>query len=248
MSTPAPSRPRARPRRPRNPPTAPRHLPDVQARADGFRRIAGVDEAGRGPWAGPVVATAVMLHVPRLSVRIDDSKRLTPLQRTRAFHTILEHADVGVGIVCAEEIDQLNILQATLSAMRQAVDDLPQAPDLILVDGPMSPPVSIPCRPIIRGDQRSYVIGCASIMAKVLRDRLMEFYHDLTPDYAFKQHKGYGTALHAERLRALGPSVFHRRSFRPVAEAAKNRNVSIFFRKSTGYFATKYPVLFPERK
>ncbi len=163
------------------------------------------------------MATAVILHVPRLSVRIDDSKRLTPLQRTRAFHTILEHADVGFGIVCAGEIDQLNILQATLSAMRQAVNDLPQAPDLILVDGPMSPPVSIPCRPFIRGDQHSYVIGCASIMAKVLRDRLMEFYHDLTPDYAFNQHKGYGTALHAERLRAFGPSVFHRRSFAPVA-------------------------------
>ncbi len=192
--------------------------PDDQARADGFHRIAGVDEAGRGPWAGPVVAAAVILRTPRLPVRIDDSKRLTPAQRARAFHVIRNHASVGFGIVCADEIDRRNILQATLLAMQQAMEDLPVPPELFLIDGPIVPRSAIPCRPVVHGDRRSYVIGCASIMAKVLRDRLMEFYHELAPHYALDRHKGYGTALHAQRLRLLGPSVFHRRSFRPVRE------------------------------
>ena len=199
-------------------PTAPPLAPDDQARADGFHRIAGVDEAGRGPWAGPVVAAAVILRTRRLPVRIDDSKRLTPLERARAFRVILDHAAVGFGIVCADEIDHRNILQAALLAMQQAMEDLPAPPELFLIDGPIAPRSAIPCRPIVRGDQCSYVIGCASIMAKVLRDRLMAFYHELAPDYALDRHKGYGTALHAQRLRALGPSVFHRRSFRPVRE------------------------------
>lgn len=180
-------------------------------------RIAGVDEAGRGPWAGPVVAAAVILHRLSLPVRIDDSKRLSPIQRARAFDMILAHADVGFGIVCAEEIDRDNILRATLTAMAQAVRELPVAPERVLVDGAQTPSIDCPCEAIIRGDQTSYVISCASIMAKVLRDRLMEFYHELAPQYAFDQHKGYGTPLHAARLAACGPSVFHRRSFRPVS-------------------------------
>ena len=180
--------------------------------------MAGVDEAGRGPWAGPVVAAAVILHRRRLAVRIDDSKRLTATQRQRAFEAIREHADVGFGIVCAQQIDQVNILQASLTAMRQAIEDLPQPPELVLVDGPIVPRISIPCRPIIHGDRREYVISCASIMAKVLRDRLMAFYHRLDPAYAFHRHKGYGTPLHAARLSSCGPSVFHRRTFRPVRE------------------------------
>lgn len=178
-----------------------------------------MDEAGRGPWAGPVVAAAVILHRPSLPVRIDDSKRLTRLQRERAFRIILEHADVGFGIVCAEAIDQWNILQATFLAMRQAVEELPAPPQLVLVDGGATPKLTVPCWPIIHGDQRSYVIACASIMAKVLRDGLMTFYHDLSPAYAFNRHKGYGTALHTERLSLHGPSVFHRRTFRPVRES-----------------------------
>ncbi|MBI4340838.1 MAG: ribonuclease HII [Candidatus Omnitrophica bacterium] len=182
-------------------------------------RLAGVDEAGRGPWAGPVVAAAVILPVARLPVRIDDSKRLTALQRARAFEVIAERAHVGFGIVCAEGIDRRNILHATLEAMRQAVCDLPSAPDAVLVDGHLAPPLEVPCYPIIRGDQRSYVIACASIMAKVLRDRLMTFYHDLDSRYAFDRHKGYGTSLHAQRLRVWGVSLFHRRSFAPVREA-----------------------------
>ena len=192
--------------------------PDDQARAEGFRRIAGVDEAGRGPWAGPVVAAAVILRVSHLPVRIDDSKRLTPAQRARAFRVILDHAAVGFGIVCADEIDYRNILQASLLAMQQAMEDLRVPPELCLIDGPIVPRCAIPCRPVVHGDRLSYVIGCASIMAKVLRDRLMKFYHELAPAYGLDRHKGYGTALHAQRLHALGPSVFHRRSFRPVRE------------------------------
>ena len=178
-----------------------------------------MDEAGRGPWAGPVVAAAVILRTAPLPVRIDDSKRLTRRQRASAFQVILEYADVGIGIVCAEEIDRVNILQASLLAMRHAVDDLAAPADLILVDGPAVPSIAQPCWPFVGGDRLSYVIGCASIIAKEFRDRLMEFYHELAPAYAFHQHKGYGTALHARQLRQLGPSCFHRRSFRPVLEA-----------------------------
>lgn len=212
-------RPSNRLRRPPQPaglPTAQAQHPDEAAHDAGFRRVAGVDEAGRGPWAGPVVAAAVVLHRARLPVRIDDSKRLTPLQRARAHDIILQHADVGIGIVCAEEIDRRNILQATLLAMRAAVLDLPGAPDLVLVDGHLAPPLTGPCWPVVHGDQLSYPIACASIMAKVFRDRLMAFYHRLEPRYAFHLHKGYGTSLHAARLKQHGPSLFHRRTFKPV--------------------------------
>lgn len=209
----------ALPSSPRRPYPLPIDPPLPRSAEASVRRVAGVDEAGRGPWAGPVVAAAVILHHARLPVRIDDSKRLTSAQRSRAFAVILDRAEVGFGVVSAQDIDRRNILQATLLAMQQAIQDLPQPADLILVDGTAAPSVSTPCRPLVHGDQRSYVIGCASIMAKVLRDRLMEFYHELCPRYAFDRHKGYGTRLHAARLREFGPSIFHRRSFRPVLEA-----------------------------
>ena len=142
---------------------------------------------------------------------------MTVSQRARAVHTILDYADVGVGIVSAEEVDRLNILQATLFAMRDAINDLPRRPDLVLVDGPHAPRIDIPCWPIVQGDRRSYIIGCASIVAKVLRDYLMQFYHDLYPRYGFARHKGYGTVQHANALASLGPTILHRFSFRPVA-------------------------------
>jgi ribonuclease HII len=167
-----------------------------------------------------VVAAAVVLGRRRLAIRVDDSKRLTPLQRERAFHAIQESGHVGIGIVCSGDIDRLNILQATFQAMRLAVEDLADAPDAVLVDGPHTPALAVPAYPFVRGDARSYVIACASIMAKVFRDRLMTFYHDLAPDYAFHLHKGYGTAAHADRLKQFGPCLFHRRSFHPVLEAA----------------------------
>ncbi len=190
--------------------------PDRAARQAGFARIAGVDEAGRGPWAGPVVAAAVVLHARTLPIRIDDSKRLTARQRERAFDVILRRGEVGFGIASADEIDRRNILQATLLSMQRAIHELPQRPDLVLVDGHMTPLAHAPCWPVIGGDRRSYLVACASIMAKVFRDRLMAFYHRVAPRYAFNQHKGYGTALHTRRLAQFGPSSFHRTSFQPV--------------------------------
>ena len=181
-----------------------------------------MDEAGRGPWAGPVVAAAVVLphgwgsRRARLPVRIDDSKALTARQRDRAFECILRCAQVGVGLACAEEIDQRNILQATLLAMARAIGDLPIHPELILVDGPAAPHVEIPCWPVIHGDAVSRVIACASIVAKVTRDRLMRFYHRLLPHYAFDEHKGYGTSRHRLALTQWGPSPLHRLSFQPI--------------------------------
>lgn len=182
-------------------------------------RIAGIDEAGRGPWAGPVVASAVILPGSSLPVRIDDSKRLTPKQREKAFAVILQRACVGFGVVDAASIDRRNILQATLLAMRLAIEDLEQTPSVVLIDGNALPQIALPCVAVVGGDGRSLAIAAASIMAKVLRDRLMRFYHQLQPHYAFHAHKGYGTPLHQERLKEHGPSLFHRRSFRPVAEA-----------------------------
>jgi ribonuclease HII len=187
----------------------------------GCRLIAGVDEAGRGPWAGPVVAAAVVLRRRRaLGTRIDDSKRLTARQRERAYQAILRQAIVGIGIVSPEAIDADNILRATLQAMAQAVRDLACVPQVILIDGNCAPNVPVPCWPIVGGDRLSYSIACASIVAKVTRDSLMAFYHRLFPAYRFDQHKGYGTALHRMALERWGPSFLHRVSFRPVSERA----------------------------
>lgn len=208
-----------RPRRPTSPPS-----PDAIARAAGFSRIAGVDEAGRGSWAGPVIAAAVVLGPRRIRARTGDSKQLTPLQRERAYHAILASAaDVAVGIVCAPEIDRGNILQANRAAMRQAVAGLAHPPELVLIDGNDAPGLGVPSWMIVDGDQKSTSIGCASIIAKVVRDRLMVFYHSLYSAYGFHVHKGYGTSLHAERLRAAGPCLLHRESFRPVAESIEGR-------------------------
>lgn len=199
--------------------------PDAIAREAGFSRIAGVDEAGRGSWAGPVVAAAVVLGPRRLRCRIGDSKQLTPRARARAYDAILASAaDVGVGIVCAREIDLRNILRANRLAMRQAVAALSRAPDLVLIDGNDAPGLELPSWMIVGGDARSSAIGCASIIAKVVRDRLMAFYHRLYPAYDFHVHKGYGTSLHAERLRTAGPCLLHRESFAPVAEVAEGRS------------------------
>ena len=178
-----------------------------------------MDEAGRGPLAGPVVAAAVILRTRPRGVRIDDSKRLSPRQRERAYAAILQCADVGIGVASPEEIDRINILQASLLAMRRAILDLPALPDLFLIDGTCAPSTTVPCRTIIHGDHLSTVIGCASIVAKVIRDGLMRFYHGLLPEYGFDEHKGYGTPLHTERLQQFGPSILHRRTFAPVHDA-----------------------------
>lgn len=166
-----------------------------------------------------MVAAAVIPGPGRLAVRVDDSKRLTPVEREHAYQSIVASATVGVGILSAEEIDRLNILEATLRAMQDAVAALPDPPDRVLVDGPVAPRLAVPCDAVVRGDQCYYAISCASIVAKVIRDHLMGFYHRLYPQYAFATHKGYGTAFHAARLAQHGPSILHRRTFRPVAEA-----------------------------
>ena len=178
--------------------------------------MVGIDEAGRGPWAGPVVAAAVILPSTPLPVRIDDSKRLSPSRREAAFAVILEKASVGFGVVNPQIIDERNILQATFLAMQLAFEDLGGSASVVLVDGNAAPKLSVFCIPVVRGDQRSLAIAAASIMAKVLRDRLMALYHELEPRYAFNVHKGYGTPLHHQRLKEYGSSLFHRQSFSPV--------------------------------
>ena len=164
-----------------------------------------------------MIAAAVILRRAPLPVRIDDSKRLTPAQRLSAYRVILRSAEIGVGIVPSDLIDLHNIRQATLQAMRRAVERLATAPDLVLVDGNDPPALPMACRAIVRGDQHSYAIACASIVAKVTRDALMTFYDRLFPGYAFHRHKGYGTSAHLAALERLGPSLMHRESFGPVA-------------------------------
>jgi ribonuclease HII len=183
----------------------------------GFRLLAGIDEAGRGPLAGPVVAAAVILP-PGLDLPgVRDSKQLTPGQRESHYETILSRAvAVGVGCVDAPIIDSINILQATFQAMMQAVRNLDPVPDFLLIDGSCRLPVDIPQEAIPKGDQLCLSISAASIVAKVHRDRLMVAYHCEYPEYGFDRHKGYGTAEHLSALRRLGPCCIHRMSFKGV--------------------------------
>jgi len=184
--------------------------------SQGFKSLAGVDEAGRGPLAGPVVASAVIVRDFSFRVKVDDSKRMTPPGRAAAFDEILQKCFVGIGAVEAEVIDEINILQASLRAMEEAVVKLKQIPDCVLIDGTKSP--SLPFRqfPIVDGDSKSFSIACASIVAKVMRDRMMEYYDGIYPDYGFGKHKGYGTEGHLSALKKFGPCRIHRKSFEPV--------------------------------
>ena len=175
--------------------------------------MAGVDEAGRGPWAGPVVAAAVIIERWDFTVRIDDSKRLSAPARERAYREILIRARVGVGLASSEMIDRINILQATRQAMNQALARLGETPAAVLVDGQIPPLQAARHINIIGGDGRSLSIACASIVAKVVRDRMMRVYDRQYPGYAFAQHKGYGAPAHLAALRRLGPCPIHRRSF-----------------------------------
>ena len=186
----------------------------------GYRRIAGVDEAGRGPLAGPVVAAAVILPVRCRLVGVDDSKQLSVSERDRLYTVILERAVlVGVGSATAEEIDQINILEATKLAMRRALAEISPAPDYVLIDAVPLTGVGMPIRAIIKGDALSLSIAAASIVAKVTRDRLMAQFHEAYPQYNFLSHKGYGTEEHLARLAEYGPSPIHRRTFAPVLAA-----------------------------
>jgi len=189
------------------------------ARLCGYRRIAGIDEAGRGPLAGPVVAAAVILPTRCRLLGINDSKQLPAKDREQVYTAILEQAvGVGVGSADVAEIDQLNILEATRLAMRRAVEKLAPLPDYVLIDAVVLPGFKVPTRPIIKGDSLSVSIAAACIIAKVTRDRLMARYHEIFPDYGFLSHKGYGTAEHLERLARHGPCSIHRRTFAPVQE------------------------------
>lgn len=181
----------------------------------------GVDEAGRGPLAGPVVAAAVVLRAPAFSIPLKDSKKLTPRQRRKIFHEIHTKAYIGVGMVGPALIDQMNILQATFIAMRRAVDQLlrvlpssEKTPYLLIDGNAFSDEAPYAYQTIVKGDARVAPIAAASIVAKVTRDQLMEVHDRLFPGYGFAQHKGYPTKAHKTALRRLGFSPVHRRSFR----------------------------------
>jgi ribonuclease HII len=180
----------------------------------GYRHVCGVDEAGRGPLAGPVVAAAVILPQDFWLATINDSKKISESLREKLFDEIYQTAvAVGVGIVSPEEIDRINILQATLSAMRTAIESLTVQPDVVLVDGRDVPRASVPCKAIVKGDSLSLTIAAASIIAKVTRDRIMQQYDSQYPQYGFARHKGYGTRDHRERIMRFGACPIHRQSF-----------------------------------
>ncbi len=178
------------------------------------RWICGIDEAGRGPLAGPVVAGAVILSKEREILWLNDSKKLSAVKRESLYDDIMDKAvAVGVGMASPAEIDALNILQATYLAMRRAIDDLGMVPDFLLNDAVVIPEVAIRQVGIVKGDQKSVSIAAASIIAKVTRDRIMLDYDETYPGYDFASHKGYGTAKHYKALRTLGPSPIHRLTF-----------------------------------
>ncbi|MFC1452919.1 ribonuclease HII [Verrucomicrobiota bacterium] len=197
--------------------------------SQGVLRVAGVDEAGRGPLAGPVVAASVVFvreMVEReeqgLFRGLTDSKQLSPAAREFFFDILADSADVaiGVGVVESGDIDRTNILQATYVAMAAALGDLPFLPDRALVDGPRVMGLPCPATPVVGGDARSLSVAAASVVAKVFRDRRMRDLDEVYPEYGFAQHKGYGTARHVQALFEHGPCPVHRRSFGPVREAA----------------------------
>jgi ribonuclease HII len=190
-----------------------------QIRLRGFHCVAGLDEVGRGPLAGPVVAAAVVLPPDIDLPLVRDSKQLSPAQREACRRTILSCAlDVGIGLVEAPEIDRINILQASLRAMAQAIENLKNPPDYLLIDGPYKLPLPFAQEGIPKADARCLCVAAASIVAKVHRDRIMCDYHNLYPVYGFDKHKGYGTPQHLDALKRYGPSPLHRMSFRGVAE------------------------------
>lgn len=191
---------------------------EKRLKAKGFLRIAGIDEAGRGPLAGPVVAAACILPDGVLFADLNDSKQLTPEQRDILFAEIMAYPGLlfGIGIIDIKTIDRVNILQATFLAMRKAVESLPVPPDYLLIDGNQIPRFEIPTESLVQGDGLSISIAAASIIAKVTRDRIMVELDAEYPKYGFKRHKGYATDQHLEAIREWGPCAIHRRSFDPV--------------------------------
>ena len=197
-----------------SPKSAPSYELEEARYAEGFRRICGIDEAGRGPLAGPVFAAAVVLKPGTEIPGLNDSKKLTEKKREALFDVILELADdYCVASATEQEIDEKNILQATFLAMRRACDGLREAPDLALVDGNRKPGLPLAEETVVKGDAKSMSIAAASILAKVSRDRYMLRMAELFPEYRFEKHKGYGTKLHYEMLQKYGVSEIHRKSF-----------------------------------
>lgn len=190
------------------------------ARDAGHARVAGVDEAGRGPLAGPVVAACVILPEDTTGLEtVNDSKKLSPAKRRNLFMLLHERArGIGIGIVDSHTIDRINILQATFLAMQRAVESMEPKPDYLLIDGNRRPSWLQAGETVVRGDSRSLSIAAASIIAKVTRDRIMEDYGFLYPQWEFGKHKGYGTAEHLAALEKHGPCELHRRSFFPVSQ------------------------------
>jgi ribonuclease HII len=182
----------------------------------GFGPVAGVDEAGRGPWAGPVVAAAVILDPNKIPASIDDSKALDEDARAFLYNRIVKVAGIGVGIADVARIDRDNILGATLWAMGEAVAALGEKPNLVLIDGNKAPRLAMPTRTIVKGDAKCLSIAAASIIAKVTRDRMMMQLARDYPGYGFERHKGYGTPEHQNAINKLGVCDLHRRSFKPV--------------------------------
>lgn len=192
---------------------------EKRALEKGFAIIAGADEAGRGPLAGPVVSAAVILPTSLSVSDITDSKKLTPKKRASLYEKIYEYAvSIGIGIVDPAEIDRINILQASLLSMAISVENLKPHPDCILIDGTFRISSDLPQETIPNGDSLSISIAAASIVAKVTRDRLMERYHQDYPEFGFSRHKGYPTLVHKEAIKKYGCCPIHRRSFRGVKE------------------------------
>ena len=187
---------------------------EIEARERGYNLICGIDEAGRGPLAGPVYAAAVILPENCKIDQINDSKKLTEKRREAVYEEIIQKAIAwGVGIADEKEIDEINILRATMKAMQRAVENMSQKPDFIFVDGNRAPEFEIPAKAIIKGDALCPSIAAASIIAKVSRDRLMYELDKQYPEYQFARHKGYGTRLHYEMIEKYGLSPVHRKTF-----------------------------------
>jgi ribonuclease HII len=204
--------------------------------ASGLRRLAGVDEAGRGAWAGPLVAAAAVLSLPKNAedlsgwqelaeglIGVNDSKQVTPINRERLFELVLKQAEVGIGLVSALTVDLIGVGAANKLAMARAVAALPQPPEHLLIDAFKLPQVTLPQTALIKGDARCLSIAAASIIAKVTRDHLLLELDSTFPGYGFAQHKGYGTALHATALEQYGPCPVHRYSYIPVWKIFEKR-------------------------
>jgi len=201
-----------------------------RARQNGYKMIAGIDEAGRGPLAGPVVAAAVILTPDYENAEIKDSKQLSAKKRETLYEVIKRDAlAIGVGVVEVPVIDAINILRASLLAMREAVSDLTILPDYLLIDGNKGIALNIPQEAIVKGDSRSISVASASIIAKVSRDKIMEMYHRQFPQYNFLKNKGYGTEEHLNAIRKHGSCKIHRRSFSVREKSPLQANVEFEF-------------------